>query len=65
MDKALREKFLRECLPKMNAASATNAVFVVTSFVSNLTGYNKKKVSQITNAETVGTFMILDYITEF
>lgn len=27
----------------MNAASATNAVLVVTSFVSNLTGYNKKK----------------------
>jgi len=42
MDKQMREKFLRECLPEMNAKSANNAALVVTSFVSNLTGFNKK-----------------------
>lgn len=42
MDKELRERFLRECLPEMNAKNAANAVLVVASFVSNLTGFNKK-----------------------
>lgn len=42
IDEKMHDEFLDNCLPEMNAKSAKNAALVVTSFVSNITGFSKK-----------------------